>query len=235
MNVHLDATEHADGIVFLHAVKEGPADRSYGLQVAQLAGVPREVIARARQFLVGLENQRDSRRPVSPQGELPLRAPAAPLATPEDAAARALAAAVADLNPDELSPRLRSRPCTGCGACSSPDDHAVGGGVRTRMCSSRSCCSLTSEGASVIWSAAVCVLGNAITSRMLSAPRHQHGETIQAERDTPVRGRTELQRIEQEAEFFTGGRGADAEQLEQPPTAVPGGEYAPNHRRSPSR
>ncbi len=40
-NVHLDATEHGDGIVFLHAVKEGPANRSYGLQVAQLAGVPR--------------------------------------------------------------------------------------------------------------------------------------------------------------------------------------------------
>ena len=44
-NVHLDATEHGDGIVFLHAVKDGPANRSYGLQVAQLAGVPREVIA----------------------------------------------------------------------------------------------------------------------------------------------------------------------------------------------
>ncbi len=68
MNVHLDATEHADGIIFLHAVKEGPADRSYGLQVAQLAGVPREVIARARQFLVGLENQRDRRRPAQPAG-----------------------------------------------------------------------------------------------------------------------------------------------------------------------
>ena len=46
-NVHLDATEHRDGIVFLHAVKEGPASRSYGLAVAQLAGVPREVIAAA--------------------------------------------------------------------------------------------------------------------------------------------------------------------------------------------
>jgi len=105
VNVHLDATEHAEGIIFLHAVKAGPADRSYGLQVAQLAGVPREVIVRARQFLVGLENQRDSRRPVSPQGELPLGAPAAPIVTPEDEAARALAAAFAELNPDELSPK----------------------------------------------------------------------------------------------------------------------------------
>ena len=54
-NVHLDATEHRDGIVFLHAVKEGPASRSYGLAVAQLAGVPREVIAAAREYLVALE------------------------------------------------------------------------------------------------------------------------------------------------------------------------------------
>ena len=54
-NVHLDATEHRDGIVFLHAVKDGPASRSYGLAVAQLAGVPREVIAAAREYLVALE------------------------------------------------------------------------------------------------------------------------------------------------------------------------------------
>ena len=55
-NVHLDATEHRDGIVFLHAVKEGPASRSYGLAVAQLAGVPREVIAAAREYLAALES-----------------------------------------------------------------------------------------------------------------------------------------------------------------------------------
>ena len=59
VNVHLDATEHGDGIVFLHAVREGPANRSYGLQVAQLAGVPREVIAQARKYLEALESQRD--------------------------------------------------------------------------------------------------------------------------------------------------------------------------------
>src|SRR6201999_4386860 len=58
-NVHLDATEHADGIVFLHAVKDGPASRSYGLQVAQLAGVPRDVIGQARHYLEALEAQRD--------------------------------------------------------------------------------------------------------------------------------------------------------------------------------
>jgi len=56
-NVHLDATEHGDSIVFLHAVKPGPASRSYGLQVAQKAGVPREVIESARAYLEKLERQ----------------------------------------------------------------------------------------------------------------------------------------------------------------------------------
>jgi len=56
-NVHLDAVEHGDGVVFLHAVKEGPANQSYGLQVAALAGVPRTVIDKAREKLTVLENQ----------------------------------------------------------------------------------------------------------------------------------------------------------------------------------
>jgi len=53
--VHLDAIEHDQGIVFLHAVKPGPANQSYGLQVAQLAGIPAEVIQSARQKLQQLE------------------------------------------------------------------------------------------------------------------------------------------------------------------------------------
>jgi len=55
-NVHLDAVEHGDSIVFLHAVKEGPANQSYGLQVAALAGVPKSIIDRARQRLHELED-----------------------------------------------------------------------------------------------------------------------------------------------------------------------------------
>ncbi len=55
-NVHLDAIEHGDSIVFLHAVKEGPANQSYGLQVAALAGVPKSIIDRARQRLHELED-----------------------------------------------------------------------------------------------------------------------------------------------------------------------------------
>ena len=102
VNVHLDATEHGDGIVFLHAVKDGPANRSYGLQVAQLAGVPREVISQARRYLETLESQRDrhdgSGRS-SAQKELPLFQPAP--TPPVDELRSALAA----LDPDDLTPK----------------------------------------------------------------------------------------------------------------------------------
>ena len=56
-NVHLDAIEHDDNIIFMHAVQEGAASKSFGLQVAQLAGVPKPVIKRAKQRLLELENQ----------------------------------------------------------------------------------------------------------------------------------------------------------------------------------
>ncbi len=56
-NVHLDAVEHNDGIVFLHHVEEGAANQSYGLQVAQLAGIPKSTIAAARRKLAALEQQ----------------------------------------------------------------------------------------------------------------------------------------------------------------------------------
>ena len=55
-NIHLDAMEHGDKIVFLHAVKDGPASQSYGLQVAALAGVPQSVINHAKSKLLHLEN-----------------------------------------------------------------------------------------------------------------------------------------------------------------------------------
>jgi DNA mismatch repair protein MutS len=54
-NVHFDAAEHKDGIVFLHAVAEGPANRSYGLQVAKLAGVPAETVRQAKAYLARLD------------------------------------------------------------------------------------------------------------------------------------------------------------------------------------
>jgi len=99
-NVHLDATEHDDTIVFLHAVREGPANRSYGLQVAQLAGVPLKVITEARRYLEALEAERDRSRsaggdPHAAQAELPLSQ------APHDELRTALAA----VDPDELTPR----------------------------------------------------------------------------------------------------------------------------------
>lgn len=55
-NVHLSALEHKDNIIFLHSVQQGPASQSYGLQVAQLAGVPAAVIRAARKHLAYLES-----------------------------------------------------------------------------------------------------------------------------------------------------------------------------------
>jgi DNA mismatch repair protein MutS len=102
-NVHLDATEHADSLVFLHAVKDGPADRSYGLAVAQLAGVPRAVIAAARGYLAELEAARD-RHPPTAQRELAL-VPPPPEPTPQALAERAALDQLYSLDPDSLSPR----------------------------------------------------------------------------------------------------------------------------------
>ena len=56
-NVHLDAAEHGNGIVFLHSVQEGAANQSYGLQVAALAGIPKSVVASAKRKLTQLEKQ----------------------------------------------------------------------------------------------------------------------------------------------------------------------------------
>jgi DNA mismatch repair protein MutS len=103
VNLHLDATEHGDELVFLHAVREGPANRSYGLAVASLAGVPREVIAAARVYLADLEAERDARPAAHVQGELfaTTRAPAPP-AKPRPSA---LESQLAAIDPDALTPR----------------------------------------------------------------------------------------------------------------------------------
>ena len=110
-NVHLDATEHGDRIVFLHAVKDGPANRSYGLQVAQLAGVPAGVIAQARRYLEALEAERDRQRsagngrePGAAQSELPLFTAVVPPPHPSPADG-AIRAALQAIDPDELSPK----------------------------------------------------------------------------------------------------------------------------------
>jgi len=102
-NVHVEAVEHGDKLVFLHSVKEGPANQSYGLQVAALAGIPKSVTAQARRYLTELERERDAlRTSTSPQAELALFAPPPGAHAPhESAALEALRA----IDPNSLSPR----------------------------------------------------------------------------------------------------------------------------------
>jgi DNA mismatch repair protein MutS len=110
VNVHLSAVEHKDSIVFLHAVQDGPASQSYGLQVAQLAGVPPGVIRAARKHLARLEAQALD---ATPQLDLFAPAPcdeavadAAPVAAPAPAPDESPALALLDaIDPDALTPR----------------------------------------------------------------------------------------------------------------------------------
>ena len=114
-NVHLSAVEHGDGIVFLHAVQDGPASQSYGLQVAQLAGVPQPVIRAARKHLAWLEQQSTDATP-TPQLDL-FAAPTVPDADDDGDDGRhngpasiapandALGEAMRDLDPDSMTPR----------------------------------------------------------------------------------------------------------------------------------
>ncbi len=97
-NVHLDAVEHKDRIVFLHRLEGGPADRSYGIHVAHLAGIPKDVVRAARHHLAELEEQL---RAGGPQPDLfsPPAAPAGP-----DEGSEALEALL-EMKPDEMSPK----------------------------------------------------------------------------------------------------------------------------------
>jgi DNA mismatch repair protein MutS len=97
-NVHLDAIEYGDELVFMHAVKEGPANRSFGLHVAAIAGLPKAVIEQARGYLAALEQNRAD-MPIttkpSPADQLPL------FANKPSAADEALRG----VDPDLLTPR----------------------------------------------------------------------------------------------------------------------------------
>jgi DNA mismatch repair protein MutS len=100
-NVHLDAIEYGDDLVFMHAVKEGPANRSFGLHVAALAGVPKNVIADARRYLGALEQRHaevDRTAPpvAAPSPQMGLFAPPAPSAAE---------LALRELDPDAMTPK----------------------------------------------------------------------------------------------------------------------------------
>ena len=96
-NVHLDAVEHKDRIVFLHRLEPGPADKSYGIHVAHLAGIPKDVVRAARKHLVLLETHL---RPAGAQPDLFATAPAA-----EPPAPHPVLEALAEADPDKLTPR----------------------------------------------------------------------------------------------------------------------------------
>ncbi len=95
-NVHLDASEHGNELIFLHSVKPGPANQSYGLHVAQLAGVPRGVVDEAREYLATLERQLDALADSGGQEQFVFNAPSQP---------DPLRERLAELDVNELSPR----------------------------------------------------------------------------------------------------------------------------------
>jgi DNA mismatch repair protein MutS len=97
-NVHLDAVEHKDTVVFLHAVEEGPASRSYGLQVAALAGVPKPVVRQAQKYLQLLEDSSLARGNQDDLFSRKTEREAEPATDP-------LRDEVLKVNPDELTPR----------------------------------------------------------------------------------------------------------------------------------
>jgi DNA mismatch repair protein MutS len=97
MNVHVSAAEAGRDIVFLHAIEPGPASKSYGIQVARLAGMPAAVLNHARHALEALESQASAA-----QAQVDLFAPPPAM---EMVADTALETAVQALNPDILSPR----------------------------------------------------------------------------------------------------------------------------------
>lgn len=96
-NVHLDAIEHDDKIAFLHTVKPGPANQSYGIQVAKLAGIPQSVIQKAKQTLHQLENNTVQTTNQHPQADFFVQ---------QEAAAPHPALDILEaIKPDELTPR----------------------------------------------------------------------------------------------------------------------------------
>jgi DNA mismatch repair protein MutS len=96
-------TEWKDEIVFLHEVMPGTADRSYGIHVAKLAGLPKAVIARAEDVLRALEEGREGHKPLARIDDLPLFAPDRQLAAPD--ASDPLREAVEGIDADALAPR----------------------------------------------------------------------------------------------------------------------------------
>jgi len=135
-NYNMAVAETPDGVAFLHRIEPGAADRSYGVHVAELAGLPRDVVARAWRILAELESEGNAplqpapgRPPAAADGQLPLFAPhevehpavRALRAGPErDDATRGARRALRATGPDRLRPRRRASPHRGARAPASP-------------------------------------------------------------------------------------------------------------------
>lgn len=118
-NVHLSATDYEDNIVFLHQVQEGPANQSYGIQVAKLAGVPSAVLEHARQELALLESNSNEfmsaslAPPVAEENSQPIPSAKKPTANRSGSPQTdmfsnqpsSLEAALDELNPDNMTPK----------------------------------------------------------------------------------------------------------------------------------
>jgi len=124
-NVTVDVKEWRDDIVFLHKVKAGAADRSYGIQVAKLAGLPQAVVARAGDVLKALEkNDRRASGGAKPLDDLPLFAATRPRSAAPSAELSPADAALAQINPDDLTPKAALEALYRLKALSSPTSKA---------------------------------------------------------------------------------------------------------------
>src|SRR5208283_561848 len=101
--VTMRVSEWNDTIVFLHEVTKGAADRSYGIHVAKLAGLPSAVIGRAEDVLRALEEGREGHKPLAKIDDLPLFQAAQPAKA--DAKKSAVEDALRDVLPDTLTPK----------------------------------------------------------------------------------------------------------------------------------
>jgi DNA mismatch repair protein MutS len=97
-NVHLDAAEHGKGIVFLHKVEEGAANQSYGIQVAQLAGIPKSVVSSAKRKLMQLESNQASQSDGAPDMF-------SSNSEPEEAPLHPAVSELESIQPDDLTPK----------------------------------------------------------------------------------------------------------------------------------
>ena len=103
-NMHLSVEEYGNEVVFLHQIQAGPANKSYGIAVAQLAGIPKRTLSTARHYLQNLENQAAEQNPQNDLFASPSFSHADEV-PPQDEIKNALYELIDNINPDALTPR----------------------------------------------------------------------------------------------------------------------------------